>query len=145
MEIAASTSSIGGKPQPLLWQSYFLAEGDRVEVSGRKVRFDLGGEALDKGFFLLGGIGGIGGIESLKVTLDGQPLLPDRLRLGGGAPYNGGKIEAATLLSEGWPSSTEVGLRIWMPRGPRGPLAGVAGAAANEETQKRLRALGYIQ
>lgn len=141
MEIAAPASS-GGKPEPLVWQSYFLAAGDQVEVAGRKVRFDLGGEALDKGFFLLGGIGSI---ENLKVALDGRSLPPDRLRLGSGAPYNGGKIEAGTLLSEGWPSSTEVGLRIWLPRGPREPPAGGAGAEANAETQKRLRALGYIQ
>jgi arylsulfatase A-like enzyme len=124
---------------PPAWQSYFLAAGDRIEVSGREVRFDLAGETVDKGFLLPGeGIT----IERIEASLDGAPLPGDRIRVGRGAAYRGGRLATAALLAEGWPERPAGGgLAIWLPRGPRGlPALG-----RNAETEKRLRALGYIR
>ena len=103
---------------PSRWVSYFLAEDDRVELAGGRVSFDLGGEALQKGFLLEGDIAAV---LSADARLDGQPL---PVRIGRGGP----------------PAVTGPALLIWFPARRRAPPA-----APNPETVRRLRALGYIQ
>ncbi len=122
------------------WASYFLAEGDRVEIDGNRMRFDLGGETLSKGF-LVGE--GFARLESVEARLGGTPLPAGRLLLGPGTPYGGGAVDARSLREKGWqPPPSGLSLRIWLPPVDRKP---VASAAPNTETEERLRALGYIQ
>ena len=103
------------------WVSYFLAEGDRVELAGDRVSFDLGGEVLEKGFLLEGDPGGV---KSVEARLDGRPLPADQV-LSGRGPL---------------PAAKGPALLLWFPEGRRAPAA-----AADPETEKRLRALGYVQ
>ena len=56
---------------PRGWDSYFLADGDRVELAGNRVSFDLGGETLEKGFRLAGDFGGV---QAVEARVDGRPL-----------------------------------------------------------------------
>jgi hypothetical protein len=142
LEVSFRAQPGGGAAGPITWQSYFLGEEDKVEVAGREIRFSLSGEALDKGFVLQGGIAGMSGVATLQVTLDGRPLAPSRLLLGRGVPYSGGAVERSALVAEGWPAASGGGLRIWIPRLRRGPIAG---EGINAETERRLRALGYLQ
>ncbi len=142
LEVDLRAQPGGAPPGPITWQSYFLGDDDKVEVAGREVRFTLSGEALDKGFVLQGGISGMSGVAALQVTLDGRPLAPSRLLLGRGIPYSGGAVERSALVAEGWTKATGGGLRIWIPRLRRGPIAG---EGINAETERRLRALGYLQ
>jgi len=104
------------------WDSYFLAEGDRVELAGNRVSFDLGGETLLKGFRLEGDAGGV---RSVEARLDGRPLPGPQVRSGRGALPD---VKGPALL-------------LWLPGARRAPAAG----AVDPETEKRLRALGYIQ
>ncbi len=124
---------------PARWTSYFLAEDDRVELSGDRVRFDLGAEALEKGFLLQGSGGEIGGVRSIEARLDtGGPLA---IRVGR-APYVGGEAGKA-LLTAGTATAPEgPALRLWLPAVRRAPSAE---AAPNPETARRLQALGYAQ
>jgi arylsulfatase A-like enzyme len=104
------------------WDSYFLAEGDRVELAGNRVTFDLGGETLLKGFRLEGDFGAVPPVEA---RLDGKPLAAGQVRSGRGDLPD---LQGTALL-------------LWLPGARRAPSAGVA----DPETEKRLRALGYIQ
>jgi arylsulfatase A-like enzyme len=118
---------------------YFLAPGDRVEMTGDHLRFDLVSEPLAKGFRIDGDFGRILGIE---VTLDGQPLPPARLRVGPGRPYAGGGLGPGDLLTAEWPGllSRGAGLDLWIH-----DTSGAARRRARDpETERRLRALGYI-
>jgi arylsulfatase A-like enzyme len=105
------------------WVSYFLAEDDRVELTGNRVSFDLGGETLEKGFLLEGNLGGV---RSVEARLDGQPLSAGQVLVG----------------SAGAPVAKGPALRLWFPGARRAPSRD---AAANPETEERLRALGYAQ
>ena len=104
------------------WDSYFLAEGDRVEIAGDRVSFDLGGETLLKGFRLEGDFGAV---RSVEARLDGRPLPAGQIRSGRGD----------------LPDLRQPALLLWQPGARHAPAAG----AADPETEKRLRALGYIQ
>ncbi|RPH57837.1 hypothetical protein EHM82_00365 [bacterium] len=105
---------------PTEWFPYFLAAGDRVELSGTRVSFDLGGETLEKGFVLSGDVGRV---QRAEADLDGAPV---RVLLGAGdPPASGGP--AVKIRAPGRE-------RKAAPAQPRDP-----------ETEKRLRALGYIQ
>jgi hypothetical protein len=121
------------------WDSYFLAEGDRVVLAGNRVTFDLGGEALEKGFLLTGDVGGV---EAVEARLDGRPLPPGGLLAGGGARYAGGALSAAALAAGDFPEAKGPALCFWLPGGRR---AAGARAPRSPETERRLRALGYIQ
>jgi arylsulfatase A-like enzyme len=123
------------------WLPWFLAEGDRVEVEGSRVRFALGGESLTKGVLLKG----VSGIAGLNVTLDGAPLPAGGVTIGAGAPYGGGKAGAAALTAADWPAAPRgPALRLWLSRAAEGSETRRA-APADPETERRLRALGYIQ
>lgn len=122
---------------PSRWVSYFLAENDRVELSSGRVSFDLGGEALQKGFLLQGDIGGV---LSAEARLDGgQPLA---VRIGRGATYSGGSISRTSLTAADPPVPKGPALRLWLLGIRRAPSAQ---AAPNPETARRLHALGYAQ
>ncbi len=97
--------------------SYFLAQDDRVELAGDRLNFDLGGEALEKGFIVEGG----GKVQSTEAALNGRPL----------TVLTGAKRPAA-----GGPA-----LRVWYPENRRAPVL----TAPDLETRKRLQALGYAQ
>ncbi len=127
---------------PTRWDSYFLAEGDRVALAGNRVTFDLGGEALEKGFLLTGDVGGV---QAVEARLDGHPLPAGQLLAGRGAPYAGGALSAAALVSPEFPEApadNRPALCFWLPGGRR---AAGARAPRSPETERRLRALGYIQ
>jgi arylsulfatase len=97
--------------------SYFLAEDDRVELTGGRVDFDLGGEALEKGFLVEGG----GKVRSTEAALDGKAL--------------------PVLTGAQGPTAAGPALRVWYAEDRRAP----ARTAPDPETEKRLRALGYAQ
>jgi arylsulfatase A-like enzyme len=119
---------------PAGWDSYFLAEGDRVELAGNRMSFDLGGETLLKGFRLEGDFGSV---QSVEARVAGQPL---PVLTGRGARYAGGPLSPAALTGS-LPDAKGPALLLWLPGGRRAPGSG----AADPETEKRLRALGYIQ
>jgi arylsulfatase A-like enzyme len=123
---------------PARWESYFLAEDDRVELAGNRVSFDLKGETLRKGFLLEGDFGGV---QSVEARLDGRPLPAGQVLAGRGAAYAGGPLTPAVLAARDIPDARGPALRLWLPAGRRVPPA----AASDPETERRLRALGYIQ
>jgi arylsulfatase A-like enzyme len=108
---------------PSRWRSYFLAADDRVEMRGNRVSFDLGGETLAKGFLL---DGEISSVQAVEVRLDGRSLPESAVLVGRGT---------AELSARSGPL-----LRVWFP-GSRRPASG----SSNPETERRLRALGYVQ
>ncbi len=126
---------------------YFLGppgSGDRVEMTGDRVTFNLISEPLAKGFRVEGDFGRV---VSLQAMLDGRPLPAARWRVGPGRPWGGGALAPADLLSSEWPGLMSGAggagsgtLDLW--------IHDTAGAAAKRshdpETERRLRALGYI-
>jgi arylsulfatase A-like enzyme len=124
---------------PAGWDSYFLADGDRVEVAGSRVSFDLGGETLEKGFRLEGDFGDV---QAVEARVGGRPLAAGQVRVGPGTPYSGGPLSRAMLTAGDLPAAAKPALLLWLPGGRQAPNGAVA---PNGETEKRLRALGYIQ
>jgi arylsulfatase A-like enzyme len=139
---------------PQGWTPLFLAAGDRVSLAGDRLDFDLASEPLDKGFLVLGDFGAVRSIEARR---DGVPLPSGSLRVGEGVPYGGGAVPPARLLAAGWPladgrdgtglggatgqSGDPAGLALWLHRAAR---AGERRTERDPETERRLRALGYI-
>ncbi|MFP3939298.1 MAG: sulfatase [Thermoanaerobaculia bacterium] len=116
----------------------FLGPGDRLELDGRRVRFDITGEAVPKGFRILGAGAPL---EAAALALDGEPLPPGRLRLGAGDPFTGRPVAPAALEAEALPApETHPGLRLWAPAGPTSRAA-----PASDRTRESLRALGYVE
>lgn len=135
---AVLTGELELERAPEGWRPLFLGAEDRVELEGTTLRFRLVAEVEDKGFLL---VGEPGDLLSARMTLDGRPLPPERLRLGAGTAWGGGRAPAATLLATRYPSAGKVpGLRLWRPSGAR-----PSEAAADPATREGLRALGYIQ
>ncbi len=122
---------------PSGWVSYFLADDDRIELGGARVRFDLGAEALEKGFLLEGEVSGVRSVEARLD--DGRPLA---IRLGRGVVYAGGAAGTAVLTATAAAAPPGPVLRLWLPGDRRAPAAE---GAAQPETERGLRALGYIQ
>ena len=122
---------------------YFLGPpgSDRVEMTGDRLTFDLVAEPLAKGFRVEGDFGRV---VSLQATIDSRPLAAARWRVGPGRPWGGGPLAPAALLVPEWPGilpGAGAGtLDLW--------IHDTAGAAAKRshdpETERRLRALGYI-
>ncbi len=134
--------SIRFERPPEGWAPYLLAPQDRVEIAGDTLRFDLAVESLVKGLLVRGTLGGL---RAATLTLAGRPLLPARLHLGPGRPWRGGPTPAAVLEAAGWPPGDAPGaggaaLHLWRSRGAQAPRG-----AHDPETERRLRALGYIQ
>ena len=123
---------------PARWDSYFLAEDDRVELAGNRVSFDLKGETLRKGFRLEGDLGGV---QSVEARLDGRSLAAGQLLAGPGNPYAGRPLSPAALTARDLPEARGPALLLWLPAGRRAPAA----TARDPETEQRLRALGYVQ
>ncbi len=101
--------------------------------------FDLGGETLAKGFLLAGDVGGV---QSVEARLDGHALPADQLRAGRGARYAGGALAAGALASGDFPDVQGPALCVWLPARRREAGGQVP---RSPETERRLRALGYIQ
>lgn len=124
---------------PLRWESYFLADGDRVTLEGPTLRFDLEGDAVQKGVLLEGDFDAV---EEVRVALDGLPVAAPAVLLGEGRPAGAGPWPLASLGAASWPAAPSgPGLRIFRPAAPARPRP----TAVDAETLRRLRALGYIQ
>ena len=125
---------------PARWVPYFLDPADHVELAGNRLRFDLRSGTLAKGFRVEGDFGGIAGIAA---TLDGKPLPASQVRLGMNAPYGGGPVDRRALLAREWPGLAPAagGVRLWV----HDAASNVARREHDPETEKGLRALGYIQ
>lgn len=120
------------------WRPLFLGAEDDLQLDGTRVRFRLVGGVGDEGFLLLGDPGDL---VSARLELDGRPLGAERLRLGSGAAWGGGRSPASALLTPRYPSpGRSPGLRLWRPTGAR-----PSEAAPDPATRDSLRALGYIQ
>jgi arylsulfatase A-like enzyme len=120
----------------------FLAEGDSVTVDGTRVRFEITGGAVDKGFRLLGEPGGL---VAAALSVDGEAVPDGRLRYGDGRPFGGrpvpaGALEVATFPAAGPREGRPAGLRVWSPAG-----AVSMATETNQETLERLKALGYVE
>ena len=115
------------------WDSWFLADDDRVELDGDRLRLRLTAEALPKGV-LLPAVADV-----LAVDVLAPRGLPVRLA-GSGALYRGGELTAAAATRGGWPESGDRGPTLWLwaspPRAPQAPR--------NPEAVERLKALGYV-
>jgi len=124
---------------PARWVPYFMAPGDRAQLTGTRLDVELLGDEIEKGLRVEGDFGRI---LSVQAALDGQPLPPDRIRIGGGRPYTGGPIPERALLSPVETASPPGGgLKLWLHQG----RAVNRRTEANPETERALRALGYIQ
>ena len=97
---------------PHRWVSYFLAEEDRVEMTGSRVTFDLGGETLEKGFLLEGDFGSV---QALEVRLDGRPLPAGGVLMGHGLPWAGSPVPRNALTAVAPAVPPGVALRVWLP------------------------------
>ena len=133
---------------PEAWLPYFLAEGDEVELAGRELTFALVADRIQKGLRVLGDTGGL---ESLELSLDGDPVPTRRVLVGRGDPYRGGPLPADRLVSADWPFRVSVPvspvLRLWRPPARVEERMRSGGVPADEadETRRRLRALGYVR
>lgn len=120
---------------------YFLSPDDRAELSGATLRFDFGGEVTPavKGVRIEGDFGAV---QSVEITLEGQPLPPAQIRTGANAVWAGRPLTAASLESPAWPASgTKPSLLLWNHRSAR---PGERRTQYDPETERRLRALGYL-
>lgn len=123
---------------PARWVPYFLADGDRVALEGKTLRFDLEGDAVQKGVLL---VGDFTAIEDARLALDGKPLPMSAVRLGEGRVAEGGPWPLSGLGAATWPlPPSGPALRLFVPAHPP-----VVHPPADPETLRRLRALGYIQ
>jgi arylsulfatase A-like enzyme len=123
---------------PTRWVGYFLADGDRVALTGSVLRFDLGGENLEKGFLVEGDFGAV---EEAAARVAGRPLPAASLQVGAGRPHPGRRVTVAELTAPGWvPPPPGPALRLWLAA----PGALRREEIEDPETVERLRALGYI-
>jgi arylsulfatase A-like enzyme len=109
----------------------FLAEDDRFALDGRRLTFRFRGEKLPKGLLVAGALSRV---ASAAARCDGAPLA---LGTGGGAaPY-----ELRSLLVPEGRRALGGGpeLRLFVRR----PAPVLGGGERDEETRKRLKALGY--
>ncbi|HEY0782891.1 MAG TPA: sulfatase [Thermoanaerobaculia bacterium] len=144
------TGTIVFERTPQSWLPYFLAPDDRVELRDRTLTFDFaprtgGGPALRIGKGLVVD-GDFGRIVSLTASLDGKPMVPAQIRIGSGTAYDGRPVTPSALRSSRWPgsspSSGSGSLRLWTHDAA---AAGQRRTEHDPETERRLRALGYIQ
>jgi arylsulfatase A-like enzyme len=119
------------------WVPYFLAAEDKVQLAGTQLSFDLTGDEIEKGLRIEGDFGGLAAVSA---ALDGAPLPASRISIGDGGPYTGGAVEEARLRSRRWPSGAS--LKLWV-HDATGEVA--RRTTHDAETERQLRALGYIQ
>lgn len=116
----------------------FLGPGDRVDLAGRRLRFELVGELVGKGFRV---VGEPGAVLAVSLALDGEPLPSARLRYARGVPFTGRAVPVTALAAEAFPAEADLpGLRLWHYAGRTSVETEVS-----EETRRSLQALGYIQ
>ena len=144
---ARLTGEVRFQAPPEGWESDFLAPADEVALEGDRLRFDLVGEGWPKGLRVLGDTGGV---EEVRLRLAGAEVAPARVSLGG-RPWAGDPVAAAALVAEGWPPAAALSpgssaplLVVWRPD-TVARTAVPGGDEAARETERRLRALGYIQ
>jgi arylsulfatase A-like enzyme len=135
---------------PRRWTPYLLTAADRVTLEGARLTLELqgggGGDALARGVTIAGDFTGAGAVvQALSATLDGRPLTPVRVRAGSGAPYAGGPLPLAGLRTRAWPDAPAVGggpaVALWLHDASGQPQRR---GAHDAETERRLRALGYV-
>ena len=129
------------EPPPEGWDPYFLGPDDRVELRGRELSFELlGGPGRVPGRGILVR-GDLSSLELTELLLDGEPLARASIRVGDGAPWNGGTLRPEELETGRWlPLAERPGLRLWLP--PEGLQ--LEEGEEDEETIRRLKALGYL-
>ncbi|HTQ81290.1 MAG TPA: sulfatase-like hydrolase/transferase [Thermoanaerobaculia bacterium] len=125
---------------PARWVPYFLGSEDKVELAGTVLRFDLRSTPLMKGFRVEGDYGTI---ESVAAALDGRPLPGSQVRIGRKDAYAGGPIAPQSLLAREWPglAPSAGGVLLWV----HDAASPVARREHDAETERALRALGYIE
>jgi arylsulfatase A-like enzyme len=114
----------------------FLAEGDVFALEGKRLSFALSGEKLPKGLLIQGGLERV---EKAAARCDGKPL---EVAAGGQATVATGSLELRALLAAPQERPLEAGggaLSLWLRR----PAVVLGGGERDEETRKRLKALGY--
>ena len=93
-----------------------------------------------------GGGGGDAVVRSLAATLDGRPLAAGQVRVGGGTIYDGGPLPLAALRTRDAPAAAPAAggpaVAIWVHDASGEPRRRVEHDA---ETERRLRALGYLE
>ncbi len=142
------------------WTPYLLGAADHAVVAGGHLVLDLAG-----GDWLVRGVridDDAAGVVALAATLDGRPLPPGQVRVGAGAPYAGGALNPAALRTRDWPAVLDDataapfgGAGAAGAAGKIGPVVGLwlhdttgelqRPTAHDPETERRLRALGYIE
>ncbi|MBV8202854.1 MAG: sulfatase [Acidobacteria bacterium] len=157
---------------PRRFVPYLLTPADHATLDGAHLALELaGGDRLAKGVWIEGddfgdaakasggrgpAAGGGGSaaaedavVQSFTATLDGLPLPPARVRVGGGATYAGGPLPEAALRTRRWPGAPMTAgaaggpaVQIWVHDGSGEPPRRVEHDA---ETERRMRALGYVE
>ena len=127
---------------PAGWIPYFLADQDRVEFRGAVAELDLGGDVLAKGLLVTGAVPAVRRIAARLESDAGRSCpAPLRVLVGEGHPLPAGALEPALLSAAHWPEpGAGPVLRVWV-RSPERP----GEMRRDSETERRLRALGYIQ
>ena len=155
---------------PRRWLPDLLTAADRASLDGSHLALELvGADRLARGVRFEGGdfgesrtaagagsgagagdgTGGGGGdavVRSLAATLDGRPLAAGQVRVGGGAIYDGGPLSLAALRTRDGPAAAPAAggpaVAIWVHDAAGEPRRRVEHDA---ETERRLRALGYLR
>jgi len=146
---------------PRRWLPDLLTAADRASLDGSHLALELvGADRLARGVRIEGDFGesrtaagaGAGGgsddavVRSLAATLDGCPLAAGQVRAGGGATYGGGPLSLAALRTREGPAAAPAAggtaVAIWVHDAAGEPRRRVEHDA---ETERRLRALGYIR
>jgi arylsulfatase A-like enzyme len=133
-----------------------LVDGDRL-ARGVRIEGDFGGSptAASAGSGAAAGSGAVAGdgaggggdavVRSLTATLDGRPLAAGQVRVGGGAVYDGGPLSLAALRTRDEPAAPPAAggpaVAIWVHDATGEPRRR---AEHDAETERRLRALGYL-
>jgi hypothetical protein len=146
---------------PRRWLPYLLNAADRVTLDGAHLALDLqGGDPLARGVRIEGDFADPPGaapagaapaaepdvVRSLTAMVDGRPLPAARVRVGAGASYAGGALPWAALRSRLGPGTLPAAggpvVEIWVH-----DTAGEAPRRTEHdaETERRLRALGYLK
>jgi arylsulfatase len=135
---------------PRRWLPYLLTPDDHATLDGSHLALELvGADGLARGVRIeddFGGRGGAATVQSFTATLDGLPLPAARVRVGAGAMYAGGPLPPAALRTRQWPGALPAAggptVQLWVHDESGEPARRVEHDA---ETERRLRALGYIQ
>lgn len=128
-ELALEGSGLAVRP-------LFLAAEDRFELEGGRLRFHFRGEQLPKGLLVAGALARVAAVAA---SCDGAPLAIEP----GGRGAAGPPYELRSLLvppgDEALAAPGAGRLGLWIRR----PAVGLGGGERDEETRKRLKALGY--